>query len=238
MSDVSYRVVNQGEMYPYVIFDNWYTEEEEKKIWSELDFYTTSFPDKIDIGDGDVAEALDDKGNIIKIAKGMRWYPRIYYNQDNLSKFPISLITSTTIKTRNIDFKNILIHGCEPYGNNWRAFNFLPSTDAAGIIVTYYGENDEYLPHYDMSGWTQLVWMVKDEEAMELGSGDLEFPDISHTIPLKNNRSIFFPSCYLHASKPIKFKKQSPVIGDGKYTITTFYERDRGKLNDEYENAR
>jgi hypothetical protein len=218
MNNVSYRVVNQGEMYPYVIFDNWFTEEEEKKIWSELDFYTINFPAKIDGGD-DVAEALDDKGNIIKIAKGLRWYPLSYFDNNNIDIFPISSVLSTRNKTMDKNFRDIMIDGCNPYGNHWADNNFCTT----GTIITYYGENDEYLPHYDMSSWTQLVWMVKDEEAMELGSGDLEFPDINHTVPLKNNRSIFFPSCYLHASKPIKFKKQSPVIGDGKYTITTFH---------------
>ena len=27
--------------YPYVIVDDWYTEEEEKAVWKELDFYNT-----------------------------------------------------------------------------------------------------------------------------------------------------------------------------------------------------
>ena len=152
-------------------------------------------------------------------ATGFRWYPIMVFDKNNLDIFPISPVLSTRNKTTDQNFRNIIIDGCNPYGNHWTDNNFC----AEGTIVTYYGENDEYLPHHDMSSWTQLVWMVKDEEAMESGSGDLEFPEFNHTVPLKNNRCVFFPSCYNHASKPIKFKKQNPVIGDGKYTITNFY---------------
>tara|TARA_B110000467_G_scaffold44975_1_gene41220 strand:+ start:2119 stop:2787 length:669 start_codon:yes stop_codon:yes gene_type:complete len=221
MNNVSYRVVNQGEMYPYVIFDNWFIEEEEKKIWFELDFYITNFPAQIDgdSGGGDTGTSFDGT----KKATGLRWYPIMIFDNNNLDIFPISSVLSTRNKTMDENFRDIMINGCNPYGNQWKDNKFLPNTDTAGTIITYYSENDEYLPHHDMSSWTQLVWMVKDEEAMETGSGDLEFPEFNHTIPLKNNRCVFFPSCYLHVSKPIKFKKQNPVIGDGKYTITNFY---------------
>ena len=222
MNDVSYRVVNQGEMYPYVIFDNWFTEEEEKKIWSEINFYTASLPNEIK-NDTDVAQIPNDEEKMISAVKGLRWYPIMHFDKNNLVEFPISSIISTTNKTLGKSFRDVMIEGCNPYGRQWKDNTFFPSAKTAGIIVTYYGENDEYLPHHDSACWTQLVWMVKDEEAMELGSGDLEFPEINHIVPLKNNRCVFFPSCYIHTSRPIKFKKQNPVIGDGKYTITTFH---------------
>ena len=33
------KVVNDNPTFPFVVIDNWYTPEEEKAVWKELDFF-------------------------------------------------------------------------------------------------------------------------------------------------------------------------------------------------------
>ena len=117
-------------------------------------------------------------------------------------------------KQRSPEFRNIM-GNFMPY-----ARSFLASTEDTSLI-SYYEENDHYLPHNDTFSWTCLVWMVKEPKLFN--GGDFLVNEPNYEIKLKNNRMVMFPSCLLHSVYPIKFHTQPDEAGYGKYTITHFY---------------
>ena len=55
-------VVSDDPFYKFLIVDNWYTTNEEKAIWSELDFYSNLPKQEIIRAENSIV-ARDDKGN-------------------------------------------------------------------------------------------------------------------------------------------------------------------------------
>ena len=191
--------------YPYVIVDDWYTEEEEKAVWKELDFYNT-MDQKARAENTIVA-----KKNGVPLANSYRFYVEDYYRQNHRH---VSKILSGDYKARAVEFHKI-VEKCLPY---YRSFS---ATNRTSTLVSYYEENDHYKPHHDSFAWTMLIWMVKEPKHFD--GGDFILNEPGHEIKLKNNRMVLFPSCYLHSVTPIKFHTQPKDVGYGRYCITHFY---------------
>ena len=190
--------------YPYVVADNWYTEEEEKCIWKELDFYST-------MGQKERAEDNCAEKNGMPLANSYRFYVENYYKETHKH---ISTILSGDYKARLVEFHKI-VEKCLPY---YRSFD---TTNRTSTIISYYEENDHYKPHSDHFAWTMLIWMVKEPKHFD--GGDFKLIEPGHEIKLKNNRMVFFPSCFLHSVTPLKFHTQPKDVGYGRYCITHFF---------------
>ena len=200
------QVVKDNPTFPYIVIDNWYTPKEEKKVWQELDFYTSH--EEIDRAENTVV-ARNKDGSARSHA--YRWYIPEYYTDIGYEK---SHIFNYMYKQKTPEFHEI-IKECMPY-----ARSFL-STNRDTTIISYYEEDDHYLPHHDTFLWTQLTWFVKEPRMFD--GGDFVFPEPGHTIKLKHNRTVFFPCCYEHQVTPIKFHTKPKEMGHGRYTITHFY---------------
>ena len=190
--------------YPYVVADNWYTEEEEKCIWKELDFYST-------MRQKERAEDNCAEKNGMPLANSYRFYVENYYKETYKH---ISTILSGDYKVRSVEFHKI-VEKCLPY---YRSFD---TTNRTSTIISYYEENDHYKPHSDHFAWTMLIWMVKEPKHFD--GGDFKLIEPGHEIKLKNNRMVFFPSCFLHSVTPLKFHTQPKDVGYGRYCITHFF---------------
>ena len=90
--------------YPYVIVDDWYTEEEEKAVWKELDFYNT-MDQKARAENTIVA-----KKNGVPLANSYRFYVEDYYRQNHRH---VSKILSGDYKARAVEFHKI-VEKCFP----------------------------------------------------------------------------------------------------------------------------
>jgi len=200
------KIIKDNPTFPFLVIDNWYTPNEEKAVWKELDFFSATPKDQIDRAENTIV-ARDENGNAL--SKSYRFYIENFYNRRELSP-----ILNCMYKQRTPEFHNI-IRECMPY-----ARNFL-SSNVDSSLLSYYEENDHYEPHHDTFSWTCLVWMVREPRLFNGGDFKLNEPDIE--IKLKNNRMIMFPCCYLHSVSPVKFHTQSKEIGYGRYTITHFY---------------
>jgi len=108
-----------------------------------------------------------------------------------------------------------LVKQCMPYGRSYLSSNVDSS------MVSYYEQDDHYKPHHDTSLWTACTWFVREPRLFD--GGDFDFPESGCQIKLKHNRSIYFPSCYLHHVSPINFHTKPEEIGYGRFTITHFY---------------
>jgi Rps23 Pro-64 3,4-dihydroxylase Tpa1-like proline 4-hydroxylase len=200
------KVVKDNPTYPFVLIDNWYTPNEEKAVWKELDFYCVTPKDQLERAENTIVARTDDGTSK---SNAYRFYIEEYYK-----KRQISPIINCTYKQRTPEFHSI-INECAPYVRGFLSSNF------DSTMVSYYEEKDHYKPHHDTMLWTCLIWMVREPKLFN--GGDFILEDIDTTIKLKNNRMIMFPSCFLHSVTPVKFHTQPKEVGYGRYTITHFY---------------
>jgi len=201
------KVVNDNPTFPFVVIDNWYTPEEEKAVWKELDFFSATPKEQIDRAENTIV-ARDPDGT----AKSNAYR---FYIEDFYKKRELSPIINCMYKQRTPEFHKILEDNCMPY-----ARSFMSSNDDSSLL-SYYEENDHYKPHHDTFAWTCLIWMVREPRLFNGGDFKLNEPDIE--VKLKNNRMVMFPCCYLHSVSPVKFHTQPKEIGYGRYTLTHFY---------------
>lgn len=204
------NIVKENCVFPFVIIDNWYSPDEEKAIWKELDFYSTIPKEYIDRAENTITARYKDGSSK---SKAFRWYLSKYYTDEGTK---VSPILNTKYKTKTNKFLKIM-EEIVPYGRMFLSANNVST------MISYYEENDFYDSHHDTSMWTQCTWFVKNPKLFK--GGDLDFPESEHIIKLKHNRSVFFPCCYLHRVSPIKFYNQLTEMGYGRYTITHFYNK-------------
>jgi len=200
------KVIKDNPTYPFILIDNWYNPNEEKAVWKELDFLSTTPKELMDRAENTVVARTDDgksKSNAYRF-----YMEKFYQNRE------ISPIINCTYKQRDKEFHNI-IKECMPYARSFF------SSNEDSTMLSYYEEKDYYDSHHDTMLWTCLIWMVREPRLFN--GGDFILEDIDTTIKLKNNRMIMFPSCFLHSVTPVKFHTQPNEVGYGRYTITHFY---------------
>ena len=132
-------------------------------------------------------------------SKAYRWYPNSIYKHSDYYPKTLSSIQNFTC----------------------RSF-FTSNSD--NTIINYYDESDHYRAHHDTVLWTQVTWLYKEPKKFE--GGDFDFPESGIEVKLKNNRSVLFPSCYLHRVSPIKMIEQVNELGWGRWCLTTFISND------------
>ena len=200
------QVVKDNPTYPFIVIDNWYTPQEEKNIWKELDWYSSH--EHIDRAEDTIVARYKDGTSL---SKAYRFYPTDYYSDIGYQK---SHVANYMYKQRTPEFHKI-VGECMPYARSFHSSN----NDTT--LISYYEENDHYEPHHDTFLWTMLIWFYREPKLFN--GGDLDFPETGYEIKLKHNRAVFFPCCYLHRVSPVKFHTQPEKIGYGRYTITHFY---------------
>jgi len=200
------QVVKDNPTYPFIVIDNWYTPQEEKNIWKELDWYSSH--EQIDRAENTIV-ARDKEGN--SLSKAYRFYMNEYYTQKGYEK---SHVANYMYKQRTPEFHKIMDE-CMPYGRSFQ------SSNGDSTLISYYEEDDHYKPHHDTFLWTNLIWFYKEPKLFS--GGDFDFPESGYEVKLKHNRAVFFPCCYQHRVSPVKFHTKPKEIGYGRYTITHFY---------------
>jgi len=206
--DWNIKIGNQVKEAPYLLIDNWYTPEEEKAIWLELDMYATQ--PKIEKANNDNSPvATDTKGNAKSNA--FRFHVWDYYTQKGQTMSPIM---RAMYKQRSQDFKDIFCKAMPLHHNNFCNTN----TDAT--FISYYDKAKYYKPHCDSVQFSCLIWMFK--EPKQFFGGNLKLPAANATIECVNNRMLMFPSYLEHEVTEIK-SNDKIKMGYGRYCITHFY---------------
>jgi len=195
---------NKNPLYPFLVVDNWYTPDEEKAVWSELELYSNIETKRAE----DTIVARTSEG--VPLGKSYRWYHNDYYTDKHYHKFPIE---KNLYKVRTKEFHKELSFAT-PYYRNF------PNSNKNTGLISYYEEGDEYKSHHDTFLWTHLIWFYK--EPKKFIGGDFTIDEANVTIKCKHNRAIFFPCCYNHSVDKIKMTENMP-FGHGRWTITHFY---------------
>ena len=202
------KIHNKIKHCPYFIVDNWYTEEEEKRVWSELDFYSHTEHAKIEKAENTVV-AKDNDG--ISKSNAYRFHMWDYYTPKGQN---ISHIMNCLYKQRSIEFHDIVKNALPQHYNNFIA------TDTDGTMISYYDKAKYYKSHSDTVQFTCLIWLYKQPK--RFFGGNLKLIDGNATIECISNRMILFPSYLQHEVTEVK-SKEDIEFGYGRYCITHFY---------------
>lgn len=203
-----FKVIKTDKQYPFLIIDDYYTPEEEKLVWQELDYYASWPYDKIDRSEKNNASGKYSDGE--SKAKGFRFYLDEFYRREIAY---CSHILNFQYKQREGSIQNALRH-VQPY------YSSFVDSNCDVSFISYYEDKDGYDTHWDVASWSQLTWFVKEPRRFDGGDFVLEQPNIK--VKLKHNRSILFPSVYKHRVIPVK-SHSNMEKGYGRWTLTHFY---------------
>ena len=188
----------------WLVFDDWYNEEELKAVWKEIDFYSQT--QELQRANKNLTvTGVDKKGEAQ--ANCYRIYLNSFYTKRELS--PILKSISK--------FVNPYMHKKIKTIRMGRQF---PETNRDTSFISYYEDADNFKPHFDVFQFTALIWLYKEPRDFE--GGDLILHDFENKkIELKNNRLVFFPSYYLHSVEKIIMKTKEKF--KGRYCISHFF---------------
>ena len=214
------HICNDNKVFPFLYVDDWYTPEEEKLIWKELDFYTN--PTAMSRAENDPATGFRDPAKTIPMSKSWRLYLYNMYSGliQGRKKGDISLPPSHILRLQP-PFKKLpkeLLAAIDETGPNFRLLSIINSSYT---IVNYYDDNDYYESHRDHFVMSSVVWFHRKPKAYT--GGDFRFTDTDITLECKHNRHVMFPSYYNHEILPIKMKDKNLEMGWGRYGIQSFH---------------
>ena len=204
--DWDIKINNQKKEAPYLVIDNWYTQEEINAVWHELNMYATQ-PIYEKAENTVVAKNL----NGVAKSNAFRFYVWDYYTQKGRI---ISPILRAMYKQTSKAFHDIVLDAMPLHKNNFI------NTNVDSTFISYYDKSKYYKPHCDSVQFTCLIWMYK--EPKQFFGGNLKLSAAKATIECVNNRMVFFPSYLEHEVTEVK-SKDDIKFGHGRYCITHFY---------------
>ena len=176
----------------HTIIDNFYTDDELRLIWQELDFITPNLlPPK-------------DTQSISPAMKKGVFLHDLYKNMEfsNIFKMSRKLFTAGISEARSQN----------PF------LDYLKHKNADSTLINYYTNKAFYSHHQDDSIITAVTALWKEPRAFT--GGDLRFPDYDYTSNLSNNSVIIFPGFTEHEVTKVEMDNQQ--VGYGRYSITQF----------------
>jgi hypothetical protein len=203
------KLISQQDPFPHLIIDNFYSPDELKLIWQELDFLCHlekwNPPEK-------TGTAIDCQDKPMKNNFGL-----FLDGVDGIYKDrKISNILSVNRK---------VVEGgpLDEYGKLSFGYQTVLQSNYDTTLISYYEDSHYYKRHNDKAVMTALTWFYK-EPKMFFG-GDLIFSDYQsqnrYTVPVKNNRVVLFPSFLFHEVEEICMPEHKP--GYGRYCMAQFF---------------
>ena len=188
--------------FPHLIYHNFYSNDELKLIWEELDFYTK--PDKL----LDAKEYLGvvDKTN----AKALHLdvvYPKKFRKLSNI----------LTVN-RKVFEPQVL----EPFSKLHDCCVHSTQSNYDHTKVRYYHDGDFYEPHTD-NFFDFLAFSYFYREPKRFEGGELFFPKYNYSFSCNNNSTIIMPAWVEHGVTKVSIKDSDYYDGFGRYAITSFF---------------
>jgi len=239
------NICNDNKEFPFLYIDDYYTPEEEKLIWKELDFYThPEIMHRSPLNRVDAEEAhgirVDEKTgkNIAgETSWGDAW--RVYIDKSyaystnrlmkTLSPIPIQTLQEPAVheishilrlERRKILSEPVInaIRETGPYFKFWN-----PDMPPPHSQLNYYETGDRYDKHPDTFYVTTVVTFYREPKAFT--GGDHVFSDTDVLVESTHNRMVIHPSYYLHEIEALKMNDESfgELTGQGRYAMISFY---------------
>lgn len=192
----------ENKIFPFLVIDNFYNEEEQKLIWDELE----SLQEHLKPNHEGIAK--DQEGQQIA----------------NLSRVPLderyegcrekSAILSCYSKIVSEEVRQAY----RKTTPSWRTFEH---TNNDSTVLNYYENCTSYKEHFDMFMHSCLVWFYKTPKRFK--GGDLFFKQSGTVVECIHNRMVLFPSYYLHEVDEVTLDNPYTDRGYGRYSIAHFY---------------
>jgi len=192
--------------FPYLIVDEFYDELHLNFIWQELDFL--SYQHKF--RDGSLSNTEKDRDGVSVKQTKCIYLDNVYADRN------ISNILHANRKLFSNEIK-------KAFSDLSFGYDYFRKCNLDYTTLTLYDEDDYYLPHDDFSIYTAITWFYR--EPKKFTNGDLIFSDYDHSVEVKNNRMVMFPSHILHQVDRLEFDNTPRTFGDGRYAISQFISR-------------
>jgi Rps23 Pro-64 3,4-dihydroxylase Tpa1-like proline 4-hydroxylase len=193
-------ICDKPKSFPYLVIRDFYTNEEQKSIWQELEFLTTS--SKLD-----PPNLTGQKDPSMKHNHGV-FIDNIYTDRkySNILQINRKLFSPEVTKAYES------LH----YTNRYKSITNLDTT-----LVSYYENAGYYKPHHDVAVVTAISWHFRQPKAFS--GGNLIFTDFNEIIEIEDNMLVMFPSCAMHEVTSIAMESYYPEMsGYGRYAISNF----------------
>lgn len=191
------KILNNIDPFPFIVIDNFYSDNELELIWNEINF----------LSQGNKLKAAKATGGNINAKKNLGIFVENVFLDHSFSNI-------LNIGNKIFENKNSLF--CQ--NKSWFFCNF--SFNESSTLLSYYENSDYYKPHKDLCHATNVTWLYREPKKFE--GGEFYFPDFNIDIKSLNNRSIIFPSCINHAVKPVKMNSDYKNKNMGRFSITKF----------------
>lgn len=193
--------------FPHLIIENFYSSEELKLIWEELNFYTK--PGKLLPAKnfGGIESMTNSSGLCLDMIykKGDENHPN-YRNISNILTVNRKIFDSGIVKI--LSESDI---SCRTFARN--------NYDLTKI--RYYHNEDYYESHTDVT-ILFLTFTYFHREPKKFIGGELYFPPFDYEFPCNNNSLIMFPGYVEHGVKKVEIKHSDYYDGYGRYCISSF----------------
>lgn len=193
------------EIFPYIIVDDMYDEQQLEYIWEELNFLC--YDEKLEPDPDKTGGAYDKDGKYLKRNKCI-WLDKVYSDRkySNVLTF-----------NRKLFAENMKIFKAH---SSWFFKYFQCTSDTT--LLSYYENGDYYEPHYDTAMCTALTWFYKKPKSFVGGDITLFTDSTSVKIKCKNNRTLIFPSIILHSVDQIHMDEENMDVKKGRFCMTQF----------------
>ena len=178
------------EPFPYIRIFDFYSDDELKLIWEELDFILNG---RI-LCDPEKTGTAKENGISLKQNKGI-FLDNLYYDRNTSNILNINRNLFSTIV--NISSESNI---------HWIFKNSLKTLNWDATLISYYENSDYYEKHNDISEFTCLTWFYKKPK--KFSGGDLSFPDFDLKIEVEDNSLILFPSSIGHEVSEVKMEQK------------------------------
>lgn len=198
---------------PHVIIENYFDDNELKRVWAEIDFLTSDAKLGTPKETGTAYKPIDNPTDGVK--KALTKQNRGIWLDETYSKREYSDILQCTRK--HID-RSIM----DALSSYHFVFDYLKHSKFDATLLSYYQNSDNYFPHFDASAISCVTWLYKEPKSFE--GGEFIFSDSNYKIPVLNNHMIIFPSIVRHSVDPVTMlDNMEPFSGYGRYSITQFF---------------
>ena len=184
------------------IVEDFYSENELKLIWEELEALTK---DKHLLPPERTGTSRDNDNRPKKNNEGM-FLDEFYHdrNTSNILRINRKLWTYLDSKHKELDEDPTL--------------RYVLSSNEDTTLISYYTNGHYYLPHIDKASYTVLSYFCKEPKRFK--GGNLKLLDYNMEIEIKNNMIIYLPSVYAHEVTPIIMDKDDGC--SGRYCMSQF----------------
>ena len=188
------HICNDNKVFPFLYVDDWYTPEEEKLIWKELDFYTNS--SAMRRAEDSTEEDRSRPGkNEDGTFKNKAW--RMDLDSTHTRREVSHILRLQPQKMKSLE----MLKAIEESGPSFRMYE---SSNYDVTVLNYSEGGDYYASHNDTYMISTSTWLHRTPKAYT--GGDITFTDIDVTLECNHNRIVMFPSYYYHEIHPIKME--------------------------------